>query len=63
MNGSLIGPEDFGLSLGAASSAKQLFIAVHPDRVTDRAPIDLSHIRDPRLQKPLEVLEPITVMA
>lgn len=64
MNGSLIGPEDFGISLAKASPPRQLFMAVHErHRVTDVAAINLEHIRPARDLKPLDVLNPITIAA
>ncbi len=63
MNGSLIGPEDYGLSIAAATPPRQLFISVHPKQITDVIAIDLQHICHPRSIVPAEVLEPITVMA
>jgi len=64
LNGSLVGPNDFSLSLPRANQASQILFAVHPEfGPTDVTSIQLGHIRYPRQLKPAEVLDEITVMA
>lgn len=62
MNGSLIGPEEYGMSLAVATRPEQLLIATHPEHGhTDVTGIRLSHIKHDKEVRPQDVLAPITI--
>jgi len=64
LNGSLVGPNDFSLSMPRANQASQLLFAVHSEfGPTDITSIQLGHVRYPRTMTPAEVLEPINFTA